>query len=679
MSGHQADTGDEFDGIVAQLVDQPLFEAPPKLRKRVLSEQRLPVLAPWAKDVDEFRNLIRWLVEHYRHAGAYHLARVPLYAARVALRLPVGAVRLLVLAVTWARDVEGRVRLSTMHEDTDNKEYVKLAAMHRDSVRQRAALVGLAVLAAVGLIVALPTMDAPVRAAVVVAAVGGLSQLGASKDKPLVSRAVVATKAERLTADRVEYALRDMGAVKKDQEVSFPAPITRDGPGWRADIDLPPGVTAAEIVDKRDKLASSLRRSLGCVWPEAAPRVHPGRLVLWCADEDMADAKPAVWPLAKRGVVDVFAPVAFGVDQRGRPVAVTLMYASMVVGAVPRMGKTFSVRLLALAAALDARCELYLFDLKGGGDLGALEPVAHRYRAGDDEDDVAYAVQAMRELQADMRRRAKVVRELPRSVCPESKVTAQLADRRSLRLHPVLLAVDECQRWFEHPQHGKELESIAEDLVRRGPSFGIFAVFATQRPDAKSLPTGISGNAVLRYCLKVMDQVANDQVLGTSAYRAGIRATLFTRSDLGIGILAGEGDDPSVVRTYYVNTHGAEAVVERARQLREAAGTITGDAAGDTIDAGDVARLLVDVLAVVPAGDAKCWSETICDRLAGHRPDLYRGWTAAQLAAALKPYGVATGQVWATVDGQGANRRGVVRDDVVDALRRQTGPVSGVA
>lgn len=127
----------------------------------------------------------------------------------------------------------------------------------------------------------------------------------------------------------------------------------------------------------------------------------------------------------------------------------------------------------------------------------------------------------MRELQAELRRRAKVIRGLPRHLCPENKITPELASRKSYRLHPIVIGVDECQRWFEHAAYGEELIEIAEDLVRRGPAAGIVPIFATQRPDAKSLPTGIAANAVLQFCLKVMGQVANDMVLGTSAYRNG--------------------------------------------------------------------------------------------------------------------------------------------------------------
>ena len=55
---------------------------------------------------------------------------------------------------------------------------------------------------------------------------------------------------------------------------------------------------------------------------------------------------------------------------------------------------------------------------------------------------------------------------------------------------------------FEHPSYGAEFEEICTDLVKRGPALGIFLLLATQRPDAKAIPTGISANAVLRMCLK---------------------------------------------------------------------------------------------------------------------------------------------------------------------------------
>ena len=344
------------------------------------------------------------------------------------------------------------------------------------------------------------------------------------------------------------------------------------------------------------------------------------------------------------------------------------------------MGKTFLLRLLALVAALDPRAALYLFDLKGTGDLSPLESVAHRYRAGEEDDDIDYGITAMREVQAELRRRAKVIRGLPKDICPENKVTPALASNKTLGLHPIGAFVDECQKWFEHPKYGAEFEAICTDLVKRGPALGIFLILATQRPDAKSLPTGISANAVLRFCLKVMGQLENDMVLGTSAYKNGVRATMFAFSDKGIFYFAGEGDAARIVRGYQVDAPTAEKIALRAREARQRAGTLSGYALGEEpADTGPRFDLLADILAVVPDTEAKVWSETVALRLATLRPDAYGPWAdmepdarAAQLTAALKPYGVRTGQVWGTTeDGRGANRRGITRDDITTAITQR--------
>jgi DNA segregation ATPase FtsK/SpoIIIE, S-DNA-T family len=353
------------------------------------------------------------------------------------------------------------------------------------------------------------------------------------------------------------------------------------------------------------------------------------------------------------------------------------MFTSGVIGSIPRMGKTFLLRLLALIAALDPRAALYLFDLKGTGDLSALETVAHRYRAGDEDDDIEYAVHAARELRDELRRRARVIRDLPRDICPQNKITPELADRKSLGLHPIGVFVDECQKWFEHPKYGDELETICTDLVKRGPALGIFIILATQRPDAKSLPTGISANAVLRWCLKVMGQTENDMVLGTSSYKNGTRATMFAFSDKGICYFSGEGDAPKIVRGYEVDSPGAERIAARSRAMREAAGTLSGHALGEGIAAIDDAPtldLLTDIAAVM--SEPKLWSETVVTRLADLRPAVYGPWAAlegdaraAQLSAALRPFRIRAGQVWGTTpDGTGANRRGITRDDITKAL-----------
>jgi S-DNA-T family DNA segregation ATPase FtsK/SpoIIIE len=505
-----------------------------------------------------------------------------------------------------------------------------------------------------------------------------LGWVGTPSDKPVTGRSVVTHKPTRLTSDLVIRALGALGlgevnkALSKGQNgVTFPAPITRDGPGWRADVDLPFGVTVTDIVERRDRLASGLRRPLGCVWPEPAHDAHAGRLVLWVGDQDMSQSKPRPWPLAARGDADLFRPVPFGADQRGRLVSILLMFANVLIGAMPRFGKTFALRVLLLAAALDANAQLRIFELKGTGDLSPIEGCCHHYASGADDGTLEAAMESLREVYAELNTRAKRIAGLPRELCPENKVTPELAARRSLGLFPIVVAIDECQELFSHPDFKDEADRLATGIIKRGPAMGVILILATQRPDAKSLPTGVSANVGIRFCLRVMGQTENDMVLGTSAYRNGIRATTFGPRDKGIGYLIGAADEPQIVRSAYIDGPTAEAIAARARALRELAGTLTGHAAGEKTGHHErpTRSVLGDVAAVFAPGEDRLWSDVIATRLAEQWPTTYVGTTPATLAAALKPHGLAPAQVWGTDPdtGEGRNRRGYLRDAITTA------------
>lgn len=51
------------------------------------------------------------------------------------------------------------------------------------------------------------------------------------------------------------------------------------------------------------------------------------------------------------------------------------------------------------------------------------------------------------------------------------------------------------------------------------------------------------------------------------AHKNGIRATILSSRDLGIGWLSCEDDDRKITRTYQVGNSGAEAIGVRARTL----------------------------------------------------------------------------------------------------------------
>lgn len=657
-------------------VDNPNLPSP-----GVTQEKRRPILAPWLKNGSDFLATTKHAGANAGYATLFHGLRLPVYSLRLTLMAPRGACRFIADTNRWVWDREAAPLREAAVRAEDAVEYMTLSRLRANRVRLRGLVTIVAAVFGAGFALWLYVMAPGFLAAFAAGGVLLCGLAGQEKDAPVIGPAVLKTEVQKMTGSIVLRGLDAIGnskisaAIKKGGDMNgmrFVSEIVRDGPGYRADLDLPYGVTPDDIMEARSPLASGLRRKLGCVWPSPDPDEHEGRLILWVGDKPMNETTKPAWPLLKDGQVDLFKPVVFGNDQRMRDMFVTLMFASVVVGSIPRMGKTFLMRLFLLIAALDPRAELHAFDFKGTGDFKALEPVCHRYRAGEDPEDIEYVVHALRELKDELRRRAKVIKSLPTSICPESKVTSALASDKRYGLHPIVAGFDECQVPFEDEKYGAEMESICTDLTKRGPALGIVAMFGTQRPDAKSLPPGISANAVLRFALKVMGHTANDMVLGTGAYKAGIRATMFSRSDRGICWMSGEGDDPRIVASAFVDAPRAEQVAARARKLREAYGNVTGHAIGQGPEESVGMDVLGDILKVVGAGEEQMWNERIAARLVELRPDVYAGWKAENVTSALKPWGVKTDQVWGqTDDGEGKNRRGIKRADVAAAITRR--------
>lgn len=653
----------------------PVDSAPDlPVRDKPRRESRAPVIPSWLKSKRALASTLRWGIGYAGHAAGFHAVRLPVYGGKLIVRSPRGFGRTVRLWWRWTWDAEGApVRYAAVRRE-DASEYLKLSSQRDNRVRLRLfvqlpVLIGLS---CAGLWLAgQPTWQHLILGFITLL---GFGAAGATADKPLLERAVTTFRAPKLTSNVVEKALSVLGIAgisqalaKNPRAIGFAAPITRDGPGWRADIDLPAGVTAADVIDRRDKLASGLGRPLGCVWPGSAHDIHPGRLVLWVGDQDVATARQPAWPLARSGAVDVFKAFPFGTDPRGRTVNLEIVFTNLLIGSIPGVGKTFSLRIPLLAAALDPTAELWIYELKGTGDLDPLAKVAARFASGADDDTVEAALQALRDLRKECQRRAEVIKKLPKTVCPENNVTRQLASQRNLGLHPLVVAIDECQELFSHSEFGKEAGELAEKVIKLGRALGVILKLATQRPDAKSLPTGISANVGTRFCLRVMGQMENDMILGTSMYRNGVRATMFTRKDKGVGYLVGAADDAQIVRTFYVDGPAAERICQRARDAREAAGTLAGQAIGQQIPR-QRHTLLDDLMTAWPGSEEKAWSESLIEGLSQLSAEAYRGWTAEQLAAALKPYGIETVQIGRRIDGKTINRRGITREHLTKAI-----------
>ncbi|GGL05332.1 cell division protein FtsK [Mangrovihabitans endophyticus] len=610
------------------------------------------------------------------------MTRTPLYAGRLAVRSPRGAVRMIGGTARWVTDAEGLpVRLAAVRRE-DAHEYLRLSRQRDGRVRLRTLLL-LATLTvgAVGVLFLLVATPRWAWYTTLAGLIGVLGLIGTTPDKPLMDVAAVKPRVRKLTADVLMRAFLAAGLCKPDNPITFPMPIMRDGPGWRAVIDLPYGTKADTAIKKRTDLAAGLDLDEVQVWPERVRGTAGSarRLALWVADEDPYAKPSGLWPLLAKGGVDIFEAFPFGEDQRGRPVGLLLMFTSLLVGAIPRMGKTFAARLPALACALDPLVELHIYDGKGGQDWRAFEPIAHRVGFGIRDDVVLDLVEDLRALVADMNRRYDTIATLPADLCAESKVTRDIAARRALKLWPVLVSIDEFQRYSGHSQHGDEIVTLLTELCKVGPSVGIMISLATQKPDGKAVPTDLRDNIGTRFALKTMTWQSSEAVLGAGSYTAGHDSSRFQRAHKGVGILLGADDSGSVedavtVRTNRTPLADIDTVIRRAHALRTDAGAITGQAAGDPGADSRAGSLLDDILTVVPASEPKVWSETVAARLAELRPEVYGGWKPEQVAAALKPYGIPVGrQVWSTdpATGDKANRKGIHRDDITAAVTRR--------
>jgi S-DNA-T family DNA segregation ATPase FtsK/SpoIIIE len=183
----------------------------------------------------------------------------------------VGLARLEVAAGAWAFATEQAYLRGQTIEAGDIRAYQQV---HKDGKETRLFRVPvliaghLAVLAAAAaLTVKFPLGWLPAG----LVAVPFLAAAGRPDDRPIVDSAVIPVSFEPLTEASLIRALGALGigelnrGLREDNEHAVVpiAPITRDGAGWLALYELPHGVTAGEVSERRERLASGLRRPLG--------------------------------------------------------------------------------------------------------------------------------------------------------------------------------------------------------------------------------------------------------------------------------------------------------------------------------------------------------------------------------------------------------------------------------
>jgi S-DNA-T family DNA segregation ATPase FtsK/SpoIIIE len=414
-------------------------------------------------------------------------------------------------------------------------------------------------------------------------------------------------------------AFRDAKLIGKDESLRLVERASRVGDGWSVTVDLPATRKADDVIKHRDALASALAvDEVQLIVERVRGRGgHAGRVFLWVADEDPYAGPPLRTPLLDVEYWDAWRPVPFGRDARNRRIDLPLVWTSLLVGAIPRQGKTFATRLAAAGLILDPYTQLYVFDGKGGKDWDAAEQVAHRYVCGDELQHVDAVRDYLVELAAEVQSRYARMGTLDDEICPESKITPAISRDPSLRMPVTAVIIDEVQVFLENPTRqevggkkttlGAYIADLLAYLVRKGPAAGIVVILATQRPDSNTIPSRLRAVLGSRFALRVMDWRDSNIVLGEQMNTRGYDASTLLPSHKGVGILRPDGETAgadtlaTTVRTYYMPNTEWRTICARGRALREAAGTLTGHAAGDdTTQAIDPSAV---VMALGPGAD----------------------------------------------------------------------------
>ncbi|MFP8882557.1 FtsK/SpoIIIE domain-containing protein [Streptomyces mangrovi] len=620
----------------------------------------VPMLPTWARswqsisgNATALGRLCAW------HAG-YHALRVPKYAFRLAYLATKGAWRGTrgLWPVLSAADRSAAVK-ALRAQLKDKPEDVELAyryqLLHRERTTARrwrfgAAATGV-VLAAAGVAWADPLLQAAMLAAVV----GPLAMLGRGEDVQLLDHPTPPLRVD-MSAQQLNDALRAAGLLRSTARGDEKLPAVhcvmgpvRDGRGWSVIFDLPKGggKTAADVLAKRTAIAAELgvdEIQVIASRVRAAAGGNAGRVSMWVADDDPYLGAPTPSPLVKAERFSVWEPIPFGQDARGTRVAVPVMWQSLFFGGLPRRGKTFTQRLMTAAGLLDPFVRHYVADGKGGADWMPMKAVAHRLVMGA-EDDAVEALKAMlKELLAEMERRFVLLRGLPVSVCPEGKLTPSIVEKYNLPV--IFVTVDELQEYFTAMDR-EDREQVINDLcriARRGPAAGFICNFASQRPDADSVPTKLREIITLRYCTQVVDQTSSDMVLGKGKAAQGADASVLSEEHKGTGVLVTGPASFVTVRADFLDGPAFAELCQRGRALRAQHGQLTGDAAGDVTAAADtagvtIAPVLSDCLDVMRHTD-RMHTVDLLDRLVNLDEDRYGDWDGERLAAELETAGV---------------------------------------
>lgn len=574
----------------------------------------------------------------------------------------------------WVAEATGaRVQAAV---DNDGGEYRRHHSHQRKVRGERGMVIGACALAAAiaGLLLtsAFPWGWAGVLPALMII----FARAGRPAGRPIITPSMTEPVVRVISEDTLVRAYAAAGLCKPGTEGSELrlGVMSRDqfGAGTVVTVYLPHGKTFKNAVDSKAQIASGLDVKVQQVYlteDGTSERRHR----IWVADEDplaAAAGRSPLLDLKRRSVWRDMFPM--GLDHYGRKVAYSLLWVSFLIGAQPRKGKTFTARALALFCALDPHVRITVADGSAKPDWRSFRLVAHRTifgtRPSRDGDPVERLLDELRDIEKHMEATGEFLSTLDTTECPEGKLTEELCRKYPKRLFIWLLVMEEAYFYFEGEDQdkNKEIAQRLSNIRSAGPALGVIVLTSLQKPsgvgagDVARLFNRYRDNHEVRIALKCGNRVVSEAVLGGDAYSEGWDASALPdgKKYRGVSILWGHPDleETLTVRAYLADGEDAERILLAARKMREAAGTLSGDAADEEAPA-EVRDALADVLSALgPAEPGMHW-DILAERLADRIPERWGDITPAALSAQCRDLGVPSVPVKVGGDTQRGCRR----------------------